>query len=105
MTETVYSIVEQCDGKGFNDKFEHLVLDTKRERENLMRDVAYWEKKRAGYQRELEMVLHVSRAVNDSLKRLAEIEGMISAIYQRFSTLPTFTGIPPDSEKDMLHSA
>lgn len=88
MTPTVYSIVDQCEGKGFNDKFERLVLQIKQDREAFEREVVYWEKIRAGYGQELEMVRKVRRIINDSMERLSDIDGILQTVYQYLSVLP-----------------
>lgn len=88
MTESVYSIVNACDGKGFNEKFENLVLQIRTEQKQLKRDMENWERRREKYMQELDMVLTLSRVMDESAKYVANIQGSLSAVQNWIATLP-----------------
>lgn len=87
MTERVYSIVNECDGKGFNEKFENLVLQIRIDREKLTRDMEYWQHNRSKYVEELDTVRILSRAVDESAKCIADIQNSLSAIQKWIAPL------------------
>lgn len=105
MTERVYSIVNECDGKGFNEKFENLVLQIRIDREELTRDMEYWQHNRSKYVEELDTVHILSRAMDESAKCIADIQDSLSAIQKWIASLPPEIETGSASKDGTIHSS
>lgn len=105
MTESVYSIVNECDGKGFNEKFENLVLQIRTDRERLTRDIENWQLRRSKYVKELDIVLTLSRAMDESAKCIADVQRSLSAVQKWITSLPPEIVSESPSKDSMISSA
>ena len=102
MTPTVYSIVDQCEGRGFNDKFERFVLQTKKDQECLKREISDWHEIRVGYQKEADRINEIRSLLKASEERIEYIDAYLGILCNWILSLGSDDGEQADNQS--LHS-
>lgn len=87
LSNEALTIVEQAEGKGFNDKFEGLIFDYKNTIPTRQAKLEAIEKRIAEKQKQFETLSDLEHKVNHMAKQLSEIATLIPSVYKSLNNV------------------
>ena len=87
LSDEVLEYINNAPGDGFNQKFENIILDAKKKEPELRERLKSYEKKIQTKQVQLEKISKEVYLIDDSVRKLFNIEGQIQRLQKQISDI------------------